>query len=48
MLEDEADVLLVLYAPGPAVKPTCPNMIYIPPWVTPILPALKETPETQP
>ena len=31
MLKGEADVLLVLYAPGPAVKPTCPKMIYLTP-----------------
>ena len=44
MRQSETNVLLVLYVPGPAVKPTCPNMIYIPPWGTPILPALNENP----
>jgi hypothetical protein len=48
MLKSEANGLLVLYARGPAVKPACPNMIYPSPWVTPILPALNETPKTKP
>jgi hypothetical protein len=43
MLKSEMNMLLLLYVRGLAMKTACPNMIYLSPWVTPILPALKET-----
>jgi hypothetical protein len=48
ILGSEASVIPVHRAPGPAVKPTCPNMICASPWVTLIILAFKEVPNTQP